>query len=74
MVRGEPNHGHWRKSRRCDGGSCVEIGQPVSGLVAVRDSDDPAGLPLVFTSAKWRTFTDRAKRSAFDAGTIGGAR
>jgi hypothetical protein len=52
----------------------VEIGQPVSGLVAVRDSDDPAGLPLVFTSAKWRTFTDRAKRSAFDAGTIGGAR
>lgn len=68
MVRSEVQK-TWRKSKHCEGGSCVEIqGRP--GLVAVRDGDDLEGPPLVFTSASWRSFTERAKRRAFDPGSV----
>lgn len=71
MQRKEVLQGNWRKSRYCDGGSCVEIMQARPGLVAVRDSVDPAAPPLVFTSANWRSFTEQAKRRAFDLGNLG---
>ncbi|SCE97121.1 DUF397 domain-containing protein [Micromonospora chokoriensis] len=48
----------WRKSTRSNGsgGACVEVADNLSGLVAVRDSKDPAGPVLVFTPDAWRTF------------------
>ncbi|GAB4107550.1 DUF397 domain-containing protein [Micromonospora taraxaci] len=48
----------WRKSTRSgpDGGNCVEVADNLPGLVAVRDSKDPAGPVLVFTPGAWRTF------------------
>ncbi|WFE52362.1 DUF397 domain-containing protein [Micromonospora sp. WMMD1155] len=48
----------WRRSTRSgpDGGNCVEVADNLSGLVAVRDSKDPAGPVLVFTPEAWRTF------------------
>ncbi|MBM0276353.1 DUF397 domain-containing protein [Micromonospora tarensis] len=48
----------WRKSIRSgpDGGNCVEVADNLPGLVAVRDSKDPAGPALVFTSDAWRRF------------------
>jgi len=50
----------WRKSRYCDGGSCVEVGQAGRGLIAVRDGDDPDGPPLLFSSSSWASFTRQA--------------
>ena len=40
------------------------------GLVMVRDGDNPAGPPLVFNPADWRSFTEQAKRRAFDPGSV----
>jgi hypothetical protein len=68
MVRSEVQE-TWRKSKHCEGGSCVEI-QARPGLVMVRDGDNPAGPPLVFTPAGWRSFTEQAKRLAFDPGSF----
>ena len=68
MVRHEVQE-IWRKSKHCEGGSCVEI-HARPGQVAVRDGDDLAGPPLVFTSASWRSFTEQAKRRAFDPGSV----
>jgi hypothetical protein len=35
-------------------GNCVEVAVNLPGLVAVRDSKDPAGTVLVVSSAEWR--------------------
>ncbi|MEH0844937.1 DUF397 domain-containing protein [Micromonospora sp. CPCC 205711] len=48
----------WRKSTRSggNGGDCVEVADNLPGIVAVRDSKDPAGAMLVFTPSAWSTF------------------
>ena len=47
----------WRKaSSRTDAGNCVEVSRSLPGIVAVRDSQDPAGPKLIFTLAEWRAF------------------
>ena len=54
----------WRKSSYSSGGSqgsCVEVARYGSAAVAVRDSTDPGGPRLVFTSAGWCAFTRRVK-------------
>lgn len=66
---GNEARGNWRRSKHCEGGSCVEI-QARPGLVMVRDGDNPAGPPLVFNPADWRSFTEQAKRRAFDPGSV----
>jgi hypothetical protein len=56
----------WRKSRRSvSNGACVEVA-PARGKVAVRDSKNPDGPVLLYTSAEWRRFLDGAKRDEFD--------
>ncbi|WP_320067211.1 DUF397 domain-containing protein [Micromonospora sp. RTGN7] len=56
----------WRKSTRSssNGGACVEVADHISGVVAVRDSKDPAGPVLTFPPSAWRAFvadvTERA--------------
>ncbi|MER7270278.1 DUF397 domain-containing protein [Micromonospora carbonacea] len=51
----------WRKSTRSagNGGECVEVADNLPGIVAVRDSKDPAGPALTFTPAAWTTFTNQ---------------
>lgn len=51
----------WHKSSHSNGGEggCVEIADNLPGVVAVRDSKDPDGPALIFTTAAWRTFTRR---------------
>ncbi|MFI7080562.1 DUF397 domain-containing protein [Micromonospora sp. NPDC049903] len=54
----ELSRARWRKSTRSgpDGGNCVEVADNLSGVVAVRDSKDPAGPVLVFGPGSWRAF------------------
>ncbi len=53
----------WRKSSRSggNGGQCVEVAQNLPAIVAVRDSKDPAGAPLVVTRAAWAAFLGTVK-------------
>ncbi|MBQ1076476.1 DUF397 domain-containing protein [Micromonospora sp. C31] len=56
----ELNGARWRKSSRSsgNGGNCVEVADNLPGVVAVRDSKDPAGAALAFPPAAWRAFVD----------------
>ena len=49
----------WRKSSYSgtNGGNCVEVARNLPGVVAVRDSKNPAGPAFAFTPGDWRTFT-----------------
>jgi Domain of unknown function (DUF397) len=58
----------WLKSTRSGGsgsGACVEVARAGDG-VAVRDSKDPGGTVLRFTSGCWASFLDEAKAGAHD--------
>lgn len=48
----------WRKSTRSssNGGDCVEVADNLPGIVAVRDSKDPAGPALIFPPTAWVAF------------------
>jgi hypothetical protein len=48
----------WQKSSysSANGGNCVEVAGDGAGVVAVRDSKDPAGPALVFSPADWSAF------------------
>ena len=57
----------WRKSTRSgSSGNCVEVADNLTGVVAVRDSKDPAGPALTFTPDAWAAFIGGAKDGAFD--------
>ena len=47
--------GVWRKASRSggNGGECVEVAATPNALVAVRDSKNPDGPRLAFTSPAW---------------------
>jgi hypothetical protein len=65
MQSPDLSHAEWRKSSHSGNGSCVEIA-PVPGaastvvgsrdVIAVRDSKDPRGPALTFTTRQWRSF------------------
>lgn len=58
----------WRKSSRSgdNGGNCVEVARNLHGIVAVRDSKNPAGRALVFPAADWQRFTASIKDRRHD--------
>ncbi|MEV4658888.1 DUF397 domain-containing protein [Micromonospora sp. NPDC049301] len=62
----ELNGARWRKSSRSsgNGGNCVEVADNLPGVVAVRDSKDPAGPALTFAPAAWRAFVTQLARRA----------
>ena len=49
-----------------NGGQCVEVARNMPGVVAVRDSKDPAGPKLAFTPAQWAASTARVKAAQFE--------
>ncbi|MFF2950720.1 DUF397 domain-containing protein [Kitasatospora sp. NPDC057965] len=47
----------WRKSTYSNGdGDCVEVADGHTGIVPVRDSKDPDGPTLTFTTTAWHSF------------------
>jgi len=48
----------WRKSSYSGttGGQCVEVARNLPGVIAVRDSKNPAGDVLAFTPDEWLAF------------------
>ena len=54
----------WRRSRRCDSNTCVEVAT-ADGQVYLRDSKDTAGPVLSFTPTAWRGFIAGVKAGAF---------
>jgi Domain of unknown function (DUF397) len=57
----------WRKSSRSgnNGGNCVEVARNLPRVVAVRDSKNPEGPKLVFTTAEWDSFTAAVRAGEF---------
>jgi Domain of unknown function (DUF397) len=52
----------WAPSRHsANGGNCVEIACDLPGIIAVRDSKNPAGSVLIVTPRQWRDFTARLR-------------
>jgi Domain of unknown function (DUF397) len=57
----------WRKSRHSNpSGNCVELAELPAGRVAVRSSQHPNGLALIYTRAEMVAFLQRVKDDAFD--------
>jgi hypothetical protein len=52
----------WTKSSHSGSGDqCVEVARVTAGAHAVRDSKDPQGPALMFTSSEWRSFLDAVR-------------
>ncbi|MGW4894338.1 DUF397 domain-containing protein [Kitasatospora sp. NPDC004240] len=64
----EPQLARWRKSSysNAEGASCVEVDDANPGHV--RDSKDPHGPTLDFTTHAWQTFVTAVRRGDF--GTV----
>ncbi|MEV4574745.1 DUF397 domain-containing protein [Nonomuraea jabiensis] len=64
----ELNAATWRKSTRSgpDGGNCVEVAELSGGRRGVRDSKNPTGPALVFTSREWDAFINGVRNGEFD--------
>jgi hypothetical protein len=60
--------GEWFKSSFSgpSGPNCVEVAPLVGGGVAMRDSKDPAGVPLQLTAAQWQVFLRGLKAGQFN--------
>ncbi len=56
----------WRKASYSTTGNCVEVARNLPGIVAVRDSKDPDGSPLIVTPAGWRAFTADVHEGHFE--------
>ena len=58
----------WRKSSYSgdNGGNCVEVAGHLPGLVAIRDSKNPAGPSLAVAPQEWHAFTAAVKAGEFD--------
>jgi Domain of unknown function (DUF397) len=58
----------WKKSSHSgnNGGQCVEVASNLPGIVAVRDSKNPAGPALTFTAGQWRSFLAGAGAGDFE--------
>jgi hypothetical protein len=55
---------HWRRSRRCASGACVEVAQ-VEDRYLIRDSKNPDGAPLDFDREAWEDFLAGVKSDEF---------
>lgn len=63
----EPQRGGlvWRTAAACGAHECVEVAPTDTG-VAIRDSKDPDGAILRYSTAEWKIFLAGAKNGDFD--------
>ena len=54
----------WRKSRRCESHTCVEVAEAPGGRMAVRNSTRP-GVRLAFEGPAWQAFVGGVRRDDF---------
>jgi hypothetical protein len=72
MPAPDLSRAQWRKSSYSNGsgGSCVEIAilatTAAESCIAVRDSKDPHGPALTFTTRQWSAFTGAIKAHELD--------
>lgn len=58
---------NWRTSSHSGGnGNCVEVAANLPGIIAVRDSKNPAGPELILSAATWAAFTTAIRAGDFD--------
>jgi hypothetical protein len=69
-THGNPNltGAQWRKSSHSNGngGDCVEVADLDGGARAVRDSKEPTGAALTFSTSEWAAFTAGVRSGEFD--------
>lgn len=57
----------WTKSiKSAANGQCIELASLEKGLIALRNSRDPHGPALLFTTEELEAFLDGAKKGEFD--------
>jgi hypothetical protein len=56
----------WRTSSHSGGnGNCVQVTTNLPGIIAVRDSKNPAGPTVAFPPAAWAAFTTAVRAGDF---------
>ena len=55
----------WRRSSRCDGGACIEVGK-LDAMIIIRDTGEPGHTPLVVSQNVWQVFVSRIQAGHFD--------
>jgi hypothetical protein len=55
----------WRKASFCASGECVEVAQR-NGMIVLRDSKEPLGSMLHYTTDEWQSFVRGIKAGEFD--------
>jgi hypothetical protein len=56
----------WHKSSFCASGECVEVAEQ-DGMIMLRDSKDPRGGMLRYTTEEWQSFVHGIKAGEFDS-------
>lgn len=60
-----PNVGWFKSSYSTQSGDCVEVAFQATDMIAVRDSKNPSGPALSFTSSEWDAFTATLRSGSF---------
>lgn len=56
----------WRRSTRCEAGTCVEVANGDGGPVKMRDGKNRGGPVLTFTPGGWTQFLAGVRAGEFD--------
>jgi Domain of unknown function (DUF397) len=56
----------WRTSSACATQNCVQVAATEDAMIAVRNSSDPDGAMVLYSSAEWSAFLAGAKNGEFD--------
>jgi Domain of unknown function (DUF397) len=67
MADVSPERWQWHKSSYSSANGCVEVALG-KDEIAVRDSKDPGGPVLRFTTGEWKAFLAGARDGEFDLG------
>ena len=63
-----PTFTTWHKSSHSSGGdNCVEVAFAPDGAVGIRDSKNPGGPVLAFTSSEWKAFRGGIQDGEFNS-------